>query len=51
MDFICNNWLAICILLMVIAKVLTNLKAKEEVVIFGVLDAVLNAVVPPRKKK
>jgi hypothetical protein len=51
-EFILENWLELLIALMAFLKVIVNLTPSEkDNQIFGLIDKVIDAVIPNRKKK
>jgi hypothetical protein len=51
-EFISENWLELLIALMAFSKVVVNLTPTEkDNQIFGLLDKIIDAVIPNRKKK
>lgn len=51
-DFLIENWIPLVIALMAFAKVVVNLTPTEsDNQVFGMLDTIINAMIPNRKKK
>jgi hypothetical protein len=51
-EFLIENWIPLIIALMAFAKVVVNLTPTEsDNQVFGIIDTIINALIPNRKKK
>lgn len=51
-EFLIENWIPLVIALMAFAKVVVNLTPTEsDNQVFGIIDTIINALIPNRKKK
>lgn len=51
-EFLIENWIPLLIALMAFAKVVVNLTPTEsDNQVFGIIDTIINALIPNRKKK
>lgn len=51
-DFLIENWMPLIVALMAFAKVVVNLTPTEsDNQVFGIIDTIINALVPDRRKK
>jgi hypothetical protein len=50
-EFLIENWIPLLIALMAFAKVVVNLTPTEsDNQVFGIIDTIINAIIPNRKK-